>query len=105
MNNLNEQKFVECIKEYRLITNQLKEEAKYNSEIPQDSTFYNVCGYYLFLKHNSEISSIIEDDYQKSINYINFYEMLEEILKADRKVLYKYLNDAYKIFEKEEKNI
>ena len=44
MNNLNEQKFVECIKEYRLITNQLKEEAKYNSEIPQDNTFYKICG-------------------------------------------------------------
>lgn len=101
MNNLNEQKFLECIEEYRSITNQLKTEAEYNSEIPQDSTFYDVCGYYIFFKHNSEISSIIEDDYQKSINYINFYEMLEKILKADRKVLYKYLNDAYESYKKE----
>lgn len=101
MNNLNEQKFVECVEDYRLIVNQLKEEAKHNSEIPQDNTFYNVCGYYIFFKHNSEISSIIEDDYQKSINYINFYEMLEKILKSDRKVLYKYLNDAYESYKKE----
>lgn len=101
MNNLNEKKFLECIKEYRLITNQLKEEAKYNSEIPQDSTFYNVCGYYLFLKHNEEIESIIENDYKESVNYINFYEMLEKILKSDRKVLYKYLNDAYESYKKE----
>ena len=101
MNNLNEQKFVECVEDYRLIVNQLKEEAKHNSEIPQDNTFYNVCGYYIFFKHISEISSIIEDDYQKSINYINFYEMLEKILKSDRKVLYKYLNDAYESYKKE----
>lgn len=101
MNNLNEQKFVECIEKYRLIINQLKEEAKHNSEIPQDNTFYDVCGYYIFLKHNSEITSIIEDDYQKSINYINFYEMLEKILKSDRKILYKYLNDAYENYKKE----
>ena len=101
MNNLNEQKFVECVEEYRSIINQLKEEAKHNSEIPQDNTFYNLCGYYIFFKHISEISSIIEDDYQKSINYINFYEMLEKILKSDRKVLYKYLNDAYESYKKE----
>lgn len=101
MNNLNEQKFVECVEEYRLIVNQLKEEAKHNSEIPQDNTFYNVCGYYIFFKHNSEIASIIENDYQKSINYINFYDMIEKILKSDRKVLYKYLNDAYESYKKE----
>lgn len=101
MNNLNEQKFLECVEEYQLIIKQLKEETKHNSEIPQDNTFYNVCGYYIFLKHNSEITSIIENNYQKSINYINFYEMLENILKSDRKVLYKYLNDAYEIYKKE----
>ena len=101
MKNLNEQKFLECVEEYRLIINQLEEEAKYNSEIPQDNTFYNVCGYYLFLKHNEEIESIIENDYKNSINYINFYKMLEKILKSDRESLYNYLNDAYKIFEKE----
>lgn len=101
MNNLNEQNFLECVEEYQLIIKQLKEEAKHNSEIPQDNTFYNVCGYYIFLKHNSEITSIIENNYQKSINYINFYEMLENILKSDRKVLYKYLNDAYEIYKKE----
>ena len=101
MNNLNEQKFVECIKEYKFINNKLKQYYINNSEIPQDNTFYNLCGYYIFFKHISEISSIIEDDYQKSINYINFYEMLEEILKADRKVLYKYLNDAYESYKKE----
>ena len=101
MKNLNEQKFLKCIEEYQSITNQLKEESKYTSKIPQDNAFYNVCGYYIFLKHNSEIASIIENDYQKSINYINFYEMLEKILKADRKVLYKYLNDAYESYKKE----
>lgn len=101
MNNLNEQKFVECVEEYRLIVNQLKEEAKHNSEIPQDNTFYNVCGYYIFLKHKNKITSIIERNYQNSINYINFYKMLEKILKSDRKVLYKYLNDAYESYKKE----
>lgn len=101
MKNLNEQKFLKCIEEYQSITNQLKEESKYTSKIPQDNAFYNVCGYYIFLKHKNEITSIIERNYQNSINYINFYEMLEKILKSDRKVLYKYLNDAYESYKKE----
>lgn len=48
MKNLNEQKFLKCIEEYQSITNQLKEESKYTSKIPQDNAFYNVCGYYIY---------------------------------------------------------
>ena len=55
MKNLNEQKFLKCIEEYQSITNQLKEESKYTSKIPEDNAFYNVCGYYIFLKHKMRL--------------------------------------------------